>query len=133
MDSIRRLFKQYPRLPAQLAEIHSATLRPLDDEEDRAQRLLLKQARDEGDVRVKHSGQERDRKWDPDRGERSGVQALKNARCVYGKDGEGVRLYGELILEILQGDENANAVELMEQQRREEDAKIIRELLQAET
>lgn len=88
-------------------------------------------------IREGYKGNDRkpgkDRPWDRNRGNQSGIQALKNARRVYGKDGEGVREYGKLILQLLSGDETIDATEMIRREVGEEDARIISELLKAET
>ncbi|KAH8590273.1 hypothetical protein B0O99DRAFT_308673 [Bisporella sp. PMI_857] len=130
VNLLEKLFSQYPRLPAQLLEIHSATLQPETDEENEAQLQLIRESRKESSEQGITG---RNPPWSNARGEQSGVQALKNARRVYGKDGEGIRQYGELILQILQGDNEVDAAEALERERREEDAKLISQLLEAES
>jgi len=129
LELFKELFRQYPRLSQQLLEIESASQRPATEEEAVAQLDLINQysfEKGKGGVKV--------RPWDQNRGNDSGVQALRNARRVYGKDGEGVRQYGELILQILNRANTVDdAVETIEQERRDEDARVINELLQVES
>lgn len=40
--------------------------------------------------------------WNQDKGWQSGVDALQKARRVYGRDGEGVREFGRVILMLLE-------------------------------
>ena len=129
LELFQELFKQYPRLPQQLLEIESASQRPITEEEAVAQLDLITQYTFE-----KGKGAVKNRPWDQNRGNDSGVQALRNARRVYGKDGEGVRQYGELVLQLLnRANAVDEAVDSIEQERRDEDARVINELLQVES
>jgi len=129
VELFQELFRQYPRLQQQLLEIESASRRPVTEEEANAQLELINQYTFE-----KGKGAVKVRPWDQNRGNDSGVQALRNARRVYGKDGEGVRQYGELVLQILnRANAVDGAVETIEQERRDEDARVINELLQVDS
>lgn len=129
LELFQHLFKQYPRLSQQLLEIESASQRPVTEEQTIAQLDLITQYTFE-----KGKGAFKNRPWDQNRGNDSGVQALRNARRVYGKDGEGVRQYGELVLQILnRANAVDDAVETIAQERRDEDARVINELLQVES
>lgn len=43
--------------------------------------------------------------WNQDKGWQAGIEALKGARKVYGKDGEGVREFGRIVLRLLEDGE----------------------------
>lgn len=116
---MRDLFKLFPNLPKQLEEIHNATLRPVEDA---------------GKPQYGNNGYKRKntQPWNQDVGNNKGVEALKKARKAYGKDGEGVRQYGTLILQLLAKDET-NAEELIRRELEEENAKSVKQLLELET
>jgi zinc finger HIT domain-containing protein 3 len=111
---LQALFRQFPRLPSQLNEINAATLRPIE-------------------VPGKsHFGRGKEEPWNQDRGLQNGVHALCQAREAYGKDGEGVREFGRLVLQLLSRDEAMDAAELIEKELAEENAMIIQQLLNRE-
>ena len=83
---LRQLFLQFPDLSKHLDSIHSATLRPVEDFGKQQQQ----------------PGQRKQQSWNQDRGLALGVEALGKARRQYGKDGEGVREYGRLVLQLLE-------------------------------
>ena len=58
-----------------------------------------------------------------------GVEALRKAREAWGKDGEGVREFGELVLRAVRG---VGEEELIRQELERENAKIIRGLMEGE-
>lgn len=60
------------------------------------------------------------------------MQALIRAREAYGKDGEGVREFSKLVLQILSKDENVDATELVLKELAEANARIISQLLNGE-
>lgn len=70
-----------------------------------------------------------DKTWTPDVGLLKGREALGNAREAWGKDGEGVREYGELVLRIVDG---IDADEVVRQELEKENARIVRALLEGE-
>lgn len=67
--------------------------------------------------------------WNQDRGLENGQKALEKARGAWGKDGEGVREFGELILRILEG---VDAEELVRRELDREDARIVKALMDGE-
>lgn len=117
----------YPRLHSQLDEIHTATLPPLDEPREASYTQYDSRV---GGGRGRRSGKE---PWNRDRGIQNGLQALSRARTAYGKDGEGVREFSKLILQIISGDEGMSTVELLEKERTEEDMRIISQLLSRES
>lgn len=67
--------------------------------------------------------------WNQDRGLENGRKALDRARGAWGKDGEGVREYGELVLQIVEG---IDAEEAVRRELEKENARIVRALLDGE-
>jgi hypothetical protein len=67
--------------------------------------------------------------WNQDRGLKRGREALDKARDAWGKDGEGVREYGELVLRIVEG---VDAEELVRGELERENARIVKALLDGE-
>jgi len=122
---LQTLFKTYPRLPAQLDEINAAMLPPIAGQE------VAIQSQYHGEV-PKGKGRRREEPWNRDRGLRNGVQALARARKAYGKDGEGIREFSKLILQIVSGDESVDATELIQKELAEENARSISQLLKGE-
>ena len=121
---LKTLFQQYPHLPSQLDQIDIATLPPTDGDDGRPKTQYARGTR-RGRGR-KHEP------WNQDRGLENGVQALNRAREAYGKDGEGVREFSKLVLQILSGDENIDATALVQKELAEENARIISQLLNGE-
>lgn len=73
-------------------------------------------------------------KWNQDQGWEKGRKALNNAKRVYGKDGEGVREYCELISRLLGDDEDDEeaAAEVLRREALEESTRVIRQLLESD-
>lgn len=92
---LQQLFIQFPNLPKQLDLINAATLRPIED------------------FGQSQYGGKKQQPWNQDKGTQLGVEALKRARIAYGKDGEGVREYGKLILQLLARESEIDAKELI--------------------
>ncbi|KAE9375437.1 hypothetical protein N431DRAFT_502334 [Stipitochalara longipes BDJ] len=113
-EELQLLFKVYPKLPALLDEINTATLRPLEELDEMPQN--------------RYSKGKKEQPWTFDRGLEKGREALSRARDA----DEGVREYSKLILQILSGEAGISAVELVEKELREENSKIIEALLQGE-
>ncbi|KAF7873943.1 hypothetical protein EAF04_002615 [Stromatinia cepivora] len=105
---LKELFIRYPNLRSHLEAVDTATLRP--------------------------SGFN-SHKWNQDQGWEKGRNALKSARGYYGKDGEGVREYCELVLRLL-GDEDEEeeeaAAEILRKEALAESTRVIRALLESE-
>jgi len=121
---LQMLFKMYPRLASQLEEINAATLPPTPGQENDAH----SQYPNGGSKGFRRSGKEQP--WNPDRGLENGVRALCRAREAYGKDGEGVREYSKLILQIVAGEEG---IDTIRKEMEEENVRIISQLLNGET
>ncbi len=133
-NELKTLFMMYPRLRSQLRDIYIATLPPADESsgmsghyEDQAQ---SHRGRGRGRGR---SGRGRDRaSWNTDRGTQDGIDALCNAKEQYGKGGEGVREYAELVLKLVSM-EGVDVARLVQEEVAEENAKIIAQLLNGES
>ena len=131
---LQTLFMIYPRLRSQLRDIYTATLPPLDDStgmvgqyENHSQAY---RGRGRGRGRL---GRGRDRgPWNADRGTQDGIDALCNAKEQYGKGGEGVREYAELVLKIVSM-EGIDVAQLVQEEVAEENAKIIAQLLNGDS
>lgn len=87
-EQLQFLFKKYPRLRAQLLEIHAATLEPASAK-SKIPASLLKDLPSKGDG------------WNAEKGIASGKQALRKARKAAGEDGEAIREYTELVLHFM--------------------------------
>ncbi|CAD6442442.1 e4a2573f-0046-446f-a765-497863ffe964 [Sclerotinia trifoliorum] len=105
---LKELFIRYPNLYSHLDAVDTATLRPTGPNSH---------------------------KWNQDQGWEKGRNALKSARGYYGKDGEGVREYCELVLRLL-GDEDEEseeaAAETLRKEALAESTRVIRALLESE-
>lgn len=105
---LEALFKKYPNLRSHLETVDAATLRPTGFNSH---------------------------KWNQDQGWENGRKALQNAKCYYGKDGEGIREYCELVLRLL-GDEDEQdeeaAAELLRKEALAESTRVVRALLESE-
>ena len=67
--------------------------------------------------------------WNQDRGLEKGREALDRAREAWGKDGEGVREYGELVLRIVEG---VDSEEVVRRELDRENARIVQAILDGE-
>jgi hypothetical protein len=82
------------------------------------------------DMYEKLTGKHNSKKgWNQDRGLEKGRAALGHARAAWGKDGEGVREFGELVLRIVEG---VDAEELVRRELERENARIVKALLEGE-
>ena len=115
------LFKLYPSLPTLLDKINTATLPPLNDPKSNT-----------GNGYNKGTRHPKEEPWNADRGMQNGLRALLAARELDGKDGEGVREYSKLVLQILSGDDEMDAATLIQKQLAEENARIVETLLNAD-
>jgi len=131
-EQLRTLFKIYPRLREQLNEIHNATFPPNSDVdmEDNAHQNHHSQPYSQRDGRGR--GQGGKEPWSQDRGTQNGIRALCRARDLVGGDGEGVREYSKLVLQIVSGDDKVDATQLIQRELAEENARIISQLLNGE-
>lgn len=121
---LQTLFKLYPTLPSLLGEIHAATLQPTDEDGINVQPQYH---------RVKGQHRSNRKVWNLDRGLQDGVEALRRARRIVGKDGEAVKEYSRLILQILSRDDTVHAEALIQKEVADEDARIVSMLLNGET
>jgi hypothetical protein len=117
-EELQLLFKKYPRLSSQLNEIHTVTLPPMQ-----AQDIQYPIGR------RKSFNKGKDQAWNQDRGLQNGIGALRRAREVSGKDGEGVREFSKLILHIISGDDKDDTIR---KELAEENARIIAALMKGD-
>lgn len=66
--------------------------------------------------------------WNSDRGTQDGIDALGKAKLEFGKAGEGVREYANLVLKLVAAD-GVDVARLVQDEVAEENAKIIAQLL----
>jgi len=113
-EQLRFLFTKYPSLPAQIKQIHVATLQP--------PRQVGKPSR-------------KDDRWNRDIGMRKGIEALRKARAAEGEAGEGLREYTELIRHLLNGgqDGRSEVSTAFQQRRAEEDQELLQQLIDEAT
>lgn len=71
--------------------------------------------------------------WNADVGLRRGVEALSKARNSDDKDGQSLREYSTLILQILSGENCETVEEAIQKELATQSAKIIEDLLRRET
>ncbi|RDL39277.1 uncharacterized protein BP5553_03617 [Venustampulla echinocandica] len=121
-EELQELFKTYPRLKSHLQNIHNATLPPADDHAP---------SFPNGQQKRRGGKQEA---WNQDRGLQNGVKALNRARVAYGKDGEGVREFSKLVLQMVSRDAGGvcDATDIIQKEIEEENARIISMLLNHE-
>jgi hypothetical protein len=114
-EELQLLFTKYPRLSSQLNEIHTVTLPPMQAQ-DTQYPIGGRKSFNKG----------KDQAWSQDRGLQNGIGALRRAREVSGKDGEGVREFSKLILHIISGDDKDDTIR---KELDEENARIIAALI----
>lgn len=133
-QDLQTLFMMFPRLRCQLRDIHNATLPPTEDE-------LMEQQLDERESSSRGRGRGRGRggrgrgrgPWTQERGTKNGVRALQHAKAEYGKGGEGIREFADLVLRLVSGDGGPDGVELVQQEVIDENTRIIAQLLSGES
>ncbi|KAH8687505.1 hypothetical protein BGZ60DRAFT_363535 [Tricladium varicosporioides] len=116
---LRALFKIYPQLKSQLENIYAATLPPTEGSQPELSHRHRKKS-SKADF------------WDRDRGLQNGIHALNELRNTCGEDGEGVREFSRLILQIVSGEENLSAAEAIRKEINDENARIVSLLLSHE-
>jgi hypothetical protein len=67
--------------------------------------------------------------WNQERGMEKGKQALDKAREAWGKDGEGVREFGRLVLRLVEGVDDE---ELVRRELERENRRIVEALMEGE-
>jgi hypothetical protein len=124
----------YPRLRSQLRDICTATLPPTDDSTGTTGHYEDQSYSHRGRGRGKgRNGRGRDKaSWNTDRGTQDGIDALCIAKEQYGKGGEGVREYAELVLKLVSM-EGVDVARLVQEEVAEENAKIIAQLLNGDS
>lgn len=119
-QDLQTLFTLYPSLRAQLRKVYEASQPPREDASGHGR-----------------FNQGRDRQfWTKEQGTRDGVEALVMAKGVYGKDGEGVREFAELVVRLISPENaingNLDRPSFIERQTQDENAKMITQLLNGE-
>lgn len=131
---LQTLFMVYPRLRSQLRDIYTATLPSMDGSIGTTGQYEDQSYSHRGRGRGKgRTGRGRDKaSWNTDRGTQDGIDALCSAKEQYGKGGEGVREYAELILKLVSM-EGVDVARLVQEEVAEENAKIIAQLLNGDS
>ncbi|GJN74238.1 hypothetical protein PLICBS_008329 [Purpureocillium lilacinum] len=122
-DMLTWLFRKYPDLPQQLLDIHAETQPPPEDPSKHIPASLMQGV-----------APPRRNNWTRDQGIKKGKAALRKARQLPGKEGEGVREYCTLIRMLLNEEEadDGGATATLQRQFAQQDADIIRELMEEE-
>ncbi|RKF62595.1 putative zinc finger family protein [Erysiphe neolycopersici] len=115
---LQRLFMLYPNLPNVLERIHEATLPPSVNSSSNPYLAMGRSNREN-----------RESSWTSDIGLQKGIKALHAAQGTGDLDSEGVRAYGQLVLNIVHGNPEENAAEKIRRELLEHDNKIIEGLL----
>jgi zinc finger HIT domain-containing protein 3 len=133
-EELQTLFMMYPRLRSQLRDIYTATLPPTDNSttilgqyEEHPQSYGGRSRGRGRSSRGRETGP-----WNADRGTQDGIDALRTAKDQYGKAGEGVREYAELVLKLVSM-EGVDVARLVQEEVAEENAKIIAQLLNGDS
>lgn len=131
---LQTLFMMYPRLRSQLRDIYTATLPSTEGSSSMSGHYYEHQQLQRGRGRGRgRGGRVRDRgPWNTDRGTQDGIDALCDAKEQYGKGGEGIREYAELVLKLVAA-EGVDVAQLVQQEVAEENAKIIAQLLNGDS
>ncbi|KFY13529.1 hypothetical protein V491_06368 [Pseudogymnoascus sp. VKM F-3775] len=130
-QKLQSLFIMYPRLRSQLREIYSATLPPTDDPNTLGpnnDHSYSQFQRGRGGGRGGRGNSSRPGPWNSDRGTQDGIDALGKAKLEFGKAGEGVREYANLVLKLVAAD-GVDVARLVQDEVAEENARIIAQLL----
>ncbi|OBT50736.1 hypothetical protein VE04_09106 [Pseudogymnoascus sp. 24MN13] len=131
-QKLQSLFIMYPRLRSQLREIYSASRPPADDPNtfgSNNDHSFPQFQRGRGGGRGGMGrGNSRSGPWNSDRGTQDGIDALGKAKLEFGKAGEGVREYANLVLKLVAAD-GVDVARLVQDEVAEENAKIIAQLL----
>lgn len=135
-QKLQTLFMMYPRLRSQLRDIYAATLPPKDDSPDANGNHVghhsFQRGRGRGGAQRGIGRTDRpNAPWNPDQGTQNGIDALTSAKVDYGKAGEGVREYAELVISLVSRD-GLDVAQLVQEEVAEENAKIIAQLLNGE-
>ncbi|KFY89480.1 hypothetical protein V500_05678 [Pseudogymnoascus sp. VKM F-4518 (FW-2643)] len=132
-QKLQTLFIMYPRLRSQLRDIYSATLPPTDDPNTLGSNNdhsypQFQRGRGGGRGGIGRGNSSRPGPWNSDRGTQNGIDALGKAKLEFGKAGEGVREYANLVLKLVAAD-GVDVARLVQDEVAEENAKIIAQLL----
>lgn len=124
-SELKLLFERYPRLLSELEHIYKATQPPGPESE----RGGGKGGR--GGYKARGGGGRGSHTWNQDRGTQDGLRRLTRARDVRGMEGEGVREFSKLVLQIIAEEEGDGRVDV-DREMAEENARIISQLLNGE-
>lgn len=133
-QKLQALFVMYPHLRSQLREIYRTTLPPTNDYlacglGHDASYQQVQRGRGGGRGVISRAGSTKQQgPWNSDRGTQEGIDALSRAKLEFGKGGEGVREYANLVLKLVAAD-GVDVAQLVQDEVAEENAKIIAQLL----
>ncbi|KFY40694.1 hypothetical protein V494_03374 [Pseudogymnoascus sp. VKM F-4513 (FW-928)] len=132
-QKLQSLFIMYPSLRSQLRDIYSATLPPTDGPNALGSNNdhsfpQFQRGRGGGRGGMGRGNSSRPGPWNSDRGTQDGIDALGKAKLEFGKAGEGVREYANLVLKLVAAD-GVDVARLVQDEVAEENAKIIAQLL----
>ena len=110
---LQLLYKRFPRLFAQLQVIYEATAEPSDDQHD--DQSSSRSHMDRGRGRSRGRGRGRDRgagaPWSHQRGFKAGLHQLRKLRRLDGDDGEGLREFSKLAVEVIQANSSQTVID----------------------
>lgn len=118
---LQRLFTVYPDLKEQLGDIYDASQPPHEG----------RFSRSTSNVQSKVF-------WTKEQGTRDGTDALKEAKTKFGKDGEGVREFAELVVRLISPENVVNGnldnrpEAVIQKQTQEDNATMIAQLLRGD-
>ncbi|KAF9774713.1 hypothetical protein IL306_007259 [Fusarium sp. DS 682] len=119
-EKLRLLFRKYPSLPDQLLKIDAAMLPP-PETKPAIPASLLKGLPPKQEA------------WNHDIGIQNGKEALRKARRADGEQGDAIREYSELVLNITNTENASTDVDtILRQQIAQEDTKLIERLMAQE-
>ncbi|PHH72184.1 hypothetical protein CDD82_6133 [Ophiocordyceps australis] len=118
-EKLSWLFRKYPNLPQQLLDIHAASQPPPHDPTKQMPGSFK-------------NGPSSRPQWTRDKGIQRGKAALRRARNRPGQEGEAIREYCTLISMLLNDDKEEDSRLLLQQQVKQDDAQLIRQLMQEE-
>ncbi|KAI1003344.1 hypothetical protein K3495_g4862 [Podosphaera aphanis] len=113
---LQSLFKIYPNLPSVLEKIYEATLPPVNTAHTHAPN---------GRAGRGKNGPS----WTSDIGLQKGVKALHAAKDMSNLDGEGVRAYMRLVMDIIHNDPEKTSAEQIRRELAEQDTQTIMRML----
>ena len=110
---LQLLYKRFPRLFAQLQMIYEATTEPSDDQHN--DQSSSRSHIDRGRGRSRGRGRGRDRgagaPWSHQRGFKAGLHQLRKLRRLDGDDGEGLREFSKLAMNVVQANSSQTVID----------------------